>query len=132
MLLCFEPNTKQTRSHFRTRVMSVLCPIFHKADPILSKWEMVPTAQPAESEPQRATPVLSRRKVVAEAPLGGMSSTFPLGLASTIVDLCNSPSMISLPIFHERWEDITRLETITFWERENWSWSMFGYTKQLD
>ena len=55
---------------------------------------MVPTAQPAESEPQRATPVLSRRKVVAEAPLGGMSSTFPLGLASTIVDLCNSPSMI--------------------------------------
>ena len=82
---------------------------------------MVLTEQPIQSEPHRATPVLSTRRGVAEAPLGGVSPTFPFDLASTIVaGLANSPSsMLSLSIFHGRWEDIiTRLETQTFVERE--------------
>ena len=70
---------------------------------------MLLTAQPVQSEPHTATPMLSTRKGVAkpEAPLCGMSPTFPLGLASTIVDLANSPSsMFALYIFLGRWKDI--------------------------
>ena len=68
---------------------------------------MVLTVQPIQREPQRATPVLSTRRGVAKAPLGGISPTFPLGLASTIVDLGNSTSsMFSLSIIHGRWENI--------------------------
>jgi hypothetical protein len=58
------------------------------------------TAQPIQSEPQRATMVLCTTTGVADLPLGGVSSASPLGLASKIVDLGISPSsMLSLSIF---------------------------------
>ena len=58
------------------------------------------TAQPIQSEPQRATMVLSTTTGVADLPLGGVFSASPLSLASKIVDLGISPSsMPSLSIF---------------------------------
>lgn len=64
---------------------------------------MALTAQPEHSEPQRATMVLSTTTGVAEP----TSPTYLTGLASsTIVELGNSPSMLSLNIIYGKWESM--------------------------
>jgi hypothetical protein len=67
---------------------------------------MALTAEPEQSEPQRATMVLSTTTGVASS----MSPTYLTGMASssTSVDLGSSSasSMISPPIFHGKWENL--------------------------